>query len=163
MDLQPILSTLGTFLPPFFGVLVAFLIQRTWTWNENRDSKKKLLKDIKQELTLCFQRLIGQGNLLPTDIWKSTVSTGSLKLIPYIHKFELASIYFRIECHNYEAEKVREVSIIAATTKEKSETTSFHLFSDTERLHNDLSRRLVGSEAELKKDIEHILSQKMWD
>jgi hypothetical protein len=53
-----------SFLPPFFGVLVAFLIQRIWSWTEGRGSTKKLLQDIKKELKSCSDKLIGEGNIL---------------------------------------------------------------------------------------------------
>jgi len=41
-----------SFLPPFFGVLVAFLIQRGWSWIEDRRARKKLLQSVKKELEL---------------------------------------------------------------------------------------------------------------
>lgn len=151
-----------SFLPPFFGVLVAFLIERTWTFLENRSSKKKLLADIKKELASCSDLLVGQGNLVPTDIWRSAVSSGSLKLIPHDRKFDLASIYFKIECHNYEAEKVRDVSILAATDKDKARRENQYMYSDSEKLHIALSNRLFDSEVALKKDIGIILKKNIW-
>jgi hypothetical protein len=153
---------LETFLAPFFGVLVAFIIQWAWVRNENTSSKEKLLKDINKELTSCSQRLVGEGNLLPIDIWKSAVSSGSLKLISHDHKFELASIYFRIECHNYEAEKVRDVSILAATDKDKARAENQWLYSNSEKLHIALSNRLIESEKALHSDIDNLLKQKIW-
>jgi len=166
-----------SFLPPFFGVLAAFLIQRAWASLENGSSKKKLLKDIKKELKSCSDGLVGQGNLVPTDLWKSAVSSGSLKLIPHDCKFELASIYFRIDCHNYEAEKVRDVGILAETTqtekpkakwefhKEGEPETVFIEFdrTDAQMLWEKLSGRLKNLESNLKKDIDDLLKQqKIW-
>ncbi len=166
-----------SFLPPFFGVLVAFLIQRAWTSLENRSSKKKLLNDIKKELASCSDLLVGKGNLVPTDLWKSAVSSGSLKLIPHDRKFDLASIYFRIECHNYEAEKVRDVGTLAETTQtEKSkakrefgkegEKLIINIIdrTDAQLLWEALSARLKKSAEELKKDIDDLLKQqKIWN
>jgi hypothetical protein len=162
-----------SFLPPFFGVLAAFLIQRVWSWFEDRGSRKKLLKGIKQELESCSEKLIGEGNLLPTDIWKSGVSSGSLKLIPHDLKTEFAKIYFRIECHNFEAEKVREVSILAATTQKKpkavidAELQGRKVKVETpwtyaEMLHHELSVRLRKWEEGLKRDIDKLLKQNIW-
>jgi hypothetical protein len=138
-------QSLLPFLPPFLGVLAAFLIQRVWSWTEDRGNRKKLLQGIKKELESCSEKLIGEGNLLPTDIWKSGVSSGSLKLIPHDRKTEFAKIYFRIECHNFEAEKVRDVNILAATDKDKARPENKWAFSDTQKLHNALSNRLRGS------------------
>jgi len=165
------------FLPPFFGVLAAFLIQRAWSWNEDQSSKKKLLKDIRKELTSCSERLVGQGNLVPTDIWKSAVSSGTLKVIPHDRKSELASIYFKIECHNYEAEKVRDVGILAETTQTEKpkakreygkegegERLIINIIdrTDAQLLWDELSVRLKKSEEELKKAIDDLLKQDIW-
>jgi hypothetical protein len=98
-----------------------------------------------------------------TDQWKSAVSTGSLKLLPHDRKFELASLYFRIECHNYEAEKVRDVSILAATDKERVNVpTKLFGLSNTQKLHIALSKRLVESEEALRNDINNLLKQNIW-
>lgn len=126
--------------------------------------------DIKKELESCSDKLVGQGNLLPIDIWKAGVSSGLLRLIPYDLKMKLASIYFRIDCHNYEAEKVRDVSILAATTQEKPKAeidVEFHgekvmvetEWTHAELLHSELSVRLKKWEEELKKDIDNLLKQ----
>lgn len=163
-----------SFLPPFFGVLAAFLIQRGWSWIEDRRSKKKLLQDIKKELKSCSDKLIGQGNLVPTDMWKAGVSSGVLRLIPHDRKMELASIYFRIDCHNFESEKVREVSILAATTQEKpkvdvevelgeQKATVHTPWTAAQMLHQDLTVRLRKEETELKRDIDNLLSRDIWD
>jgi hypothetical protein len=151
-----------SFLPPFFGVLVAFLVQRGWTTLENRNAKIKLLTDIRKELARCSDLLVGQGKLVPTDLWKSAVSSGSLKLIPHDRKFDLASIYFRIECHNYTAEKVWDVMVLATTDKDKEPPQKLRMFSDAEKLHFELSRRLIESEEALKIDIDIILKQNIW-
>jgi hypothetical protein len=151
------------FLPPFFGVLAAFLIQRIWSWFEDRDNKKKLLQGIKKELERCSELLVGKGNIVPTDLWKSGVSSGSLKLIPHDHKIELAEIYFKIECHNFDAEKVFELMILASTDKDKARPENQWIFSDTQKLYNTLSNRLVEKEAALRKEIDDLLKQDSWN
>jgi hypothetical protein len=164
-----------SFLPPFFGVLAAFLIQRGWSWIEDRRGRKKLLQGIKKELKHCSDLLVGKGNLVPTDMWKSGVSSGLMKLVPYDLKMELASIYFAIDCHNHEAERVRDVSILAATTQEKPKAEIDVELQDkrkvrvespwthAEILHSELSVRLVKREEELKRDIDNLLGRNIWD
>jgi len=176
---QSLQSLLLLFLPPFFGVLAAFGLQRYWSWIEDGRAKKRLHLDIKRELGLCFLILqetenelvknsdsdiyVRKANLLPTDIWKSGVSSGSLKLIPHDRRFVFAQTYFRIECHNSEAERVREISILAAS-EEKPKTTEPRLFTNLEKLQNELSRRLRDSDAALRKDINNLLNtQNIWN
>lgn len=161
-------------LPPFFGVLLAFLVERLWKRYEENKDRKKFLQGIKKELELCAGLLVRRGNLLPTDMWKSGISAGLLKLIPYQTKIELTSIYFRIDCHNNEAEKVRQVSILAATTKEKPKATIDAKLGDqpvkvetpwtnAELLHSTLSVRLKKEEKNLRDDINKLLKQNIWD
>jgi len=161
-------------VPPFFGVLLAFLVERLWKRCEENKDRKKFLQGIKKELELCAGLLVGRGNLLPTDMWKSGISAGLLKLIPYQTKIEVASIYSRIDCHNYEAEKVRQVSILAATTKEKPKATIDAKLGDqpvkvktpwtnAELLHSTLSVRLKKEEKSLRDDIYKFLKQDIWD
>jgi len=103
-------------------------------------------------------------------MWKGGLSSGFLKLIPHEFKNELASIYFRLECHNYESEKVRYVSILAATTQEKPKAQIDAKLSGkavivetpwthAELLHSELVVRLKKSEKTLRKDIDSLLKK----
>jgi hypothetical protein len=116
------LEAIILFLPSFFGVLAAFAIQRLWQKIQDSKDRQNLLKDLRCELEKCSKLLKGEGNLCPIDMWKSAIATGLLKLIPYEIKEEFASIYFRLDCHNYEAEKVREVSIMSTMEKGKPQS-----------------------------------------
>ena len=150
-----------SFLPPFFGVIAAFVVQWLGRRYDRRKDRRQFLQEIRKELESCYQFLKGQGNLLPIDMWESGKASGFLSLIRHEIKIQLAAIYFRIECHNYEAEKVREVSILAATDKEKAKPLDWR-FSDVEKLHNDLSNRLFESERALREGINKLLKQNMW-
>lgn len=169
MDWIALLLSLG-----LFGVLLAFLIQRIWTACEESKDRHTFLHIIKKELEKCSILLKGEGNLLPIDMWKSAISTGSLRLIPYGTKISLAEIYFRIECHNYEAGKVRDISILSATTKEKPKAKIDAKLGKTkvsvqtpwthaELLHSELSTRMRKSEQALRKDIDELLKQNIWN
>lgn len=163
------------FFASFFGVLAAFVLQWLGRRYEKGTDKKQFLQEIRKELKSCSQKLTGEGNLLPQDMWESGKASGWLSLIPHEVKAQLASIYFRIECHNYEAEKVREVSILAATTKEKpkaevevevgeEETDIVETpWTHAELLHNALTVRLKEEEMKLKKDIDSLLKQNIWE
>jgi hypothetical protein len=163
---------LFSFIPPFLGVLAAFLIERLWQNHQDRKDRQKFLQGIKTELELCSKLLIGEGNLCPTDMWKSGISSGLLRLVPSQTRNELGSIYFRLESHNYEAEKVRDVSILSASDKGKPQTlikiepimkespAVFRTY--IEILHYRLSLSLIESEKNLRNDIESLLKKQIW-
>ena len=158
------------FLPPFFGVLVAFLVQRFWQEIQDMKDRQKFLRGVKQELESCSRLLGGKGNLCPTDMWKSGISSGFLKLLSHEDKTELASIYFRLECHNYEAEKVSDVDILAAAERGKPQsllklepvekTGPAVISTYIELLLLQLSLNLKDSQDKLKADIDSLLKNK---
>lgn len=159
-------------LPPFFGVFLAFTIERIWKRIENRKERKKFLKSIKEELESCSKRLDGKHHLLRTDIWKYGISVGTLGLLPYETKTKLARIYSGIQSHNYEAKRVRDVSILSATTKEKPRVPVTALqegkpitipMTTPEVLHSLLSTNLRKGEKRLRNSINELLKQNIWD
>jgi len=161
------------FLSPFLGVLAAFLVQRGWQRYKDGKDKQKFLQDLKKELESCSKKLVGEGNLCPMDMWNSGIASGLLKLVPREMKNELASIYFRISCHNYEATKVREVSILATAEKGKPQAIVKIkpvlksgppvIQTFTEMLHYQLSIRLRDDEKQLQSDIKQFLKDQTWD
>ncbi len=152
-----------SFLPPFFGVIAAFAVQWLGKKYDRRKDRRKFLLEIKEELESCYDLLKGHGNRVPIDMWESGKAVGILSLIRHEIKIQLAEVYFKIQCHNYEAEKVREVSIIAETTKPKSDEPWPRFFTDAERLHRALSGRLSESEMALREDIDKLLKQNIWE
>ena len=161
MDWVSLLLSLG-----IFGVLLAFVIERIWKACEESRDKRKFLQSIKKELEECDSLLKGEGNLLPIDMWKSGIFTGSLKLIPYEIGISLARVYFEIECHNYEAEKVRDVGVLAYTTAYRPKVPITQIkkeLTHAQLLHSVLSERLVKKEKDLRADIERLLKQNIWD
>jgi hypothetical protein len=140
-----------SFLPPFFGVLAAFFLQWLGRMYDKRKDRQQFLGEVKTELGSCSQLLTGKGNLLPVDMWESGKASGFLSLIHHKVKIKLAAVYFSIECHNYEAEKVRDVGILGEALRS---------FSDVEKFHVALSDRLVKSEGELKNEIDKLLGER---
>lgn len=163
----------SSFLPPFFGVLVAFGLERLWKRHENCGERQKFLQDIQRELRICSELLVGEGNLCPIAMWKSGISSGTIRLIPSETRNELASVYFSLECHNYEAEKVRDVSILAVAEKGKPQTlvklkpvlksSPPVIRTYTEMLHWQLSLRLRDSEKKLRDNIDALLKKQIWN
>jgi hypothetical protein len=140
------------FFASFFGVLTAFLLQWLGKLYDRRQDRKKFLKDIKHELEIGSTLLTGAGQLLPTDMWESGKSSGFLSLLSYEVKIKLAKTYFAVASHNYEAVKVRDVGILTQTTK-----------GEQPELWLKLSNRLVETEKGLKKHIDDLLKDEMWE
>jgi hypothetical protein len=164
-----------SFLPPFFGVLAAFALQWLAKRYDKRKDRQKFLGEVKKELEDCSRLLTGEGNLMPIDMWEAGKASGFLSLVKRETKFTLAPIYFRIQCHNYESEKVRDVGILAETTKAEKPKAEFtidkpdkeivvHLpCTYPELLWQSLSVRLKKDEEKLRKDIEDLLKQNVWN
>ena len=52
-------------------------------------------------------------------MWEAGKEAGFIALLKHENKTTLASLYFRIKCHNYEAEKARDVSILKKIWNDK--------------------------------------------
>jgi hypothetical protein len=171
VDWQPFVP----FFASFFGVLTAFFLQWLGKLYDRRKDRKQFLNDIKHELETSSTLLTGAGQLLPTDMWESGKSSGFLSLLSYEVKIKLAKTYFAIASHNYEAVKVRDVSILSQTTKgekpkanveikRKDQTTVIQSpWTHPELLWHALSGRLVETEKALKKHIDDLLKEDIWE
>ena len=176
MDWQTLQSLLVPFFPPFFGVLAAFVLQWAAKQVYKRNDRIRFLGELKKELSECSRLLVGEGVLLPTDMWEAGKASGMVSLIKGENKATLASVYFKIQGHNYESVKVRDVGILATTTKgekPKAElktrypsgevvTVGHSEYTYPELLWQALSQRLGGGEETLKKEIDDLLKQHIW-
>jgi hypothetical protein len=75
MTWDELLPSILPFLPPFLGVLTAFLIERLWQNHVDGMDRQKFLQDVRKELEACSDSLNGEGNLVPTEIWQSGISS----------------------------------------------------------------------------------------
>ena len=141
----------------FFGVLGGFATERVYNWYRNKMDSSKLKENLKSELDRCIKKLIGKGNLLPTMMWKSTVATGDLSLLPFNQRTKLAMIYFAIENHNYEAKRVRDGAVIAQTGG--IPRTLLNGRPQAEAYWIRLSKNLVSEEEGLKHKITEFLKE----
>ncbi len=155
----------ASFIPPFFGVLAAFLLQWVAKKYEKRHDRTRFLKEIKKELETCSNSLGGRfAYLLPIDMWESGKASGDLGLIPFEVKIQLNTVYFSIKCHNYEAEKVRDLDIIAQTEEKEKGNYLFPVpeWTQAEKFTHQTAVELHESDNKLKKDIDDLLKQNIW-
>ena len=92
-------------------------MERLYIRYRDGQNRKKLKESL---MHACMHLLIGKGNLLPTMMWNSTVTSGNVKLLPYYERTRLSSIYFEIENYNYEAKRVRDSAVVAQTGPRRS-------------------------------------------
>jgi len=155
-----LLEWLRFILGPFFGVLLAFAIERGYGRYRDRANRKKVKTNLKSELEKCKCLLTGQGNLLPTEMWNSTITTGDTKLLSFDERGKLSSVYFEINKHNYEAKRVRDSSVVA-------QTGPHHTIHDgkpaAEAYWTKLSQRLRQQEDSLRQRIAKVLAEPWWD
>jgi hypothetical protein len=98
-----------SFLPPFFGVLAAFGLERLWTCIGNRNARGDLLKGLKEELEQTKTRLDElQGKLVPRDNWISAINSGRAMLLKYEIRSRISNVYFALDTYNYEIRLVRQ-------------------------------------------------------
>lgn len=159
------------FFATFFGVLAAFGLQWYGKHREKESDRKRFLKDIRHELETGSTYLTGAAQLLPTDMWESGKASGFLTLLSHEVKTKLATAYFAIGSHNYESVKLRDVSILAATTtsaraaiKLGDKTAKVPIpFTPAQLLHQALTVRLVDTEKGVKKLIDDLLKEDIWE
>ena len=142
--------SISEFFGLFFGVLTPFALERVYYMFKNRSNRIELLQSLRSELENCRDLLKGKENLLPTAMWRSATSSGSIMLLSYNQRVQIASVYNQIENYNYEATRERDVSTMAETTELKN---PYYL---VELLHH-----LRAIEKSLRKEID-ILLQKKW-
>jgi len=159
MDLQ-FLVPFFPFFASFFGVLLAFFLQWLGRRYDRREDRGKFLRDIRHELETGSTWLTGAGQLLPTDMFESGKLSGFLTRLKYETKTKIASIYFSIESHNYESEKVRDIGILSQLlsfiTKGEIPTKDLDLWVKT-------AYRLEKNEKDLKQHIEDLLKENIWE
>lgn len=149
-----------TFLAPFLGVFSAviagLIVSGVYGWLRNRSNRNELLQSLRKELEKCRSLLKGEGNLLPTNVWRSSIATGFLMLIPFDKRIEISSIYVEIANHNFEAERVRDVSIAVQTMS----SPSLNQPAVKARGYFELiSMKLKQNEKQLKIKIDELLNQ----
>jgi len=110
-----IIEIIFLFMPTFLGVLAAFGLERLWGSYRDGENRKKLKESLKNELESCVEQLTGEGSLLPTKMWNSSVISGDVRLFRFNERTQLAAIYFEIENHNFDARRVKENEIVART------------------------------------------------
>jgi hypothetical protein len=107
------------------GIVIGFGLDRTYTALKRRKDRKELKQNLKQELERCNQLLTGMGNLLPTIMWTSTITSGDIGLLSFNDRTILSSLYFEIDNHNYEAKRVRDTAVIAQTNSGNSKVKDY--------------------------------------
>ncbi len=105
----PILNYMTEIVGSLGGVLLAFLIERRRTKNEDDLKRVAFLERIKAELEFDKTRLGKTGDLLKTDIWRSGISSGVIQLLTPEELISLSILYNEIDNYEYESKRCRDV------------------------------------------------------
>jgi hypothetical protein len=151
-DMSELIGTLA-------GILIGFGLDRTYTGYKDRKQKQELKVNLREELKNCQDLLTGQGNLLPTVMWNSAISSGDIGLLSFADRTKLASFYFQIDNHNYEAKRVRDSAVVAQTG---SRTSIVNGMPAAQAYWVTISNALVKEEESLKEKIAELLKDKTW-
>ena len=108
---------------------------------------------MKEELKNCQDLLTGQGNLLPTVMWNSAISSGDIGLLSFADRTKLSSLYFEIDNYNYEAKRLRDVAVIVKTSNS----------NDSVGYWKGLTVSMINTDQLLKTKITKMLEEKLWN
>ena len=92
----------------FFGVFLAFMLDRLIDWRKEQQAKKELLKNLSYELNELKKSLTGDAYRLYPDVWDSAVSSGQLNLLSSEQLNKLTKVYHTVKGTDYEAIRVRD-------------------------------------------------------
>jgi hypothetical protein len=96
----------------------------------------------------CQFFLTGHGNLLPTIMWNSTITSGDIGLLSFADRTKLASLYFQIDNQNYEAKRARDSAAVVQTGSHSSRENGI---PTAQAYWMTLSNSLVKEEGNLKE------------
>ena len=146
-SLQNIFAFVIEIFATLFGVALAFQLDRKLEEKRKKETRRKLLTSLKEELEKGRNLLNGRGNLLPTYMWSDAIYSGSLMALKTNERIKLREIYEEIKNHNYEAKMVRELGIQSKSNPK------------VRALHAALSKRLINNEKRLKEKIDNLLKK----
>jgi len=107
-----------SFLPPFFGVIAAFLLQWVVSYIKDKRTIKSLLRRLHAELTQARDRLSkARGHTAPMASWKLAINSGRALLLPHKVLDKIYNIYFALENYDYEIKLVRGFSESARSSR----------------------------------------------
>ncbi len=138
---------------PLAGILIGFGLDRTYTGYKDRKHRRELKVNLETELKKCKELLTGKGNLLPTVMWNSAISSGDIGLLSFTDRTKLSSLYFEIDNFNYEAKRVRDVAVIVNSSHG----------NDAIAYWKGLTVSIMNNELLLKEKIDKMLEEQLWN
>jgi hypothetical protein len=145
-------------LPVFFGVFLAFSLDRAIDWLKDRRNKQGLLSRLHTELGEIKEKLTGEGHLHFPDIWDSAISSGQIRLLDAEQVRRLSSVYRDVKAVEYEARRVRDLAEEIRVAKAKG-----HVPNELNYLWSQYSALQRNSEEKLREKVEELLKEKWWE
>jgi hypothetical protein len=144
---------MSEFIGPLAGILIAFGLERSYSGYKDRKHRRELKVNLKGELKKCQELLSGIGNLLPTAMWNSAISSGDIGLLSFTDRTKLSSLYFEIDNYNYEAKRLRDVAVIVNSSHS----------NDAISYWKALTVSMMNTDQQLKAKIVKMLEEQLWN
>lgn len=160
-----IIAELVKYLPQllvtFFGVFLAFMLDRFIDWRRDRHKKQSLLSHLHTELETIKKNLeekLGSGNLHFPDIWDSAISSGQMiRLLDSEQVPKLANVYRDVKAGEYEAKRLRDLAEEVKLTKAKGRVPA-----DLNFMWSQNSASQMSLEKNLLEKIIELLKEEWW-
>jgi hypothetical protein len=127
----------------FFGVFLAFMLDRLIDWRKEQHTKEELLKNLSCELNELKKSLTGDVYRLFPDVWDSAVSSGQLDLLDSEQLSKLTKVYRIIKGTDYEAIRVRDAKEAYMQSKSPETAQDYKILDMTHRM------RMIETTAEI--------------
>lgn len=151
-ELSRLLAQLGV---TFFGVYLAFWMDKRNERNKDEQKRQNLLKDLQFELETIIDNL-GKGNLHFPDLWDSAISSGQIRLLESEQVRKLSSVYHDVKGAEYEAKWVRQA-------KEDHDTADTRLKQKLYNRWHKYSYIQIDREKKSLEKIRELLQEKWWN
>jgi homoserine trans-succinylase len=149
-----------SFLPPFAGVLLAFVIGWIYSAYQNHRRKINVLRGVRKELESARKRLADKrAHRIEREAlyeWISSVNSGTVLLLDNDSRTKIGNLYFAIDNYNYEAEILRRVYTkyreAKGTPQEKVR----------EQIYTESNQQVFTMENDIVNAIDALLKEGFW-
>jgi len=132
-------------LVTFFGVFLAFTLDRLIDWRKDQKAKQELLRNLACELNRLKDTLTEEVHRLFPNIWDSAIASGKLDLLNPQELPKLTDVYRVIKETDYEAMRVRDAKEAFEETHSNDARVNYSILNQayTQRMQD--TRKLIDN------------------
>lgn len=136
------------------GVIIAFDLDRFFESVRDKERKRRLLKDLRDELKRAITYIYPAADntyLVYPDIWDAKIYSGEIKLLKSNELTQFADIYRKIKGIDYEAARLRDTENLWKQTPPEEATIKPYLEKRVQYLLNRHVERCTGVTEDIGK------------